>query len=225
MKRLALMLCGVFIAAVTTTAALAADLSRPSYKAPVYVAPGFSWSGFYVGINAGYGWGNVSFSDPVTGNFTDKATGWLAGGTVGYNLQTGSWVWGVEGDIDYSTIKVTDTTVCTAPGCQVRNDWLGTARGRIGYAGWGNWLPYITGGAAIGDMKFTNPSGVSENHTKLGWTLGAGVEYAFMGAWSVKAEYLYADLGSVSCSSATCGPSSTIKMPLNIARLGVNYRF
>ena len=74
-------------------------------------------------------------------------------------------------------------------------------------------------------MKFTNPGGGSESKTRLGWTIGAGVEYAFMGAWSVKAEYLYVNLGTFTCSPTTCGPDSTIKMPLNIARLGVNYRF
>jgi outer membrane immunogenic protein len=222
MKRLALRVCSVFFAAASATAALAADFPT---KAPAYIAPFFSWSGFYVGANGGYGWGNASFSDPVLGNFADKATGWLGGGTIGYNYQLGSWVLGLEGDVDYSTIKASDTTICGGAGCEVRNDWLGTARGRIGYAGWGNWLPYITGGAAYGDIKFTNPFGASESQNKLGWTLGAGVEYAFLGAWSVKAEYLYVKLGSMTCSPATCGPSSTVTMPLNIARLGVNYRF
>jgi outer membrane immunogenic protein len=224
MKRLALVMCSVFFAASSATAALAADLPAKA-PAPAYFAPSFGWSGFYIGLNGGYGWGNASFSDPIIGSFGDKATGWLGGGTIGYNYQIGSWVFGLEGDVDYSAIKASDTTVCGTAGCQVRNDWLGTARGRIGYAGWGNWLPYITGGAAYGDIKFTNPVGASETQNKLGWTLGAGVEYAFMGAWSIKAEYLYVDLGSMTCSPATCGPSSTVKMPLNIGRLGVNYRF
>jgi outer membrane immunogenic protein len=223
MKRFILTACAGLLAAAVASPSFAADLPRPAYKNPVYVAP-FSWSGFYVGINGGYGWGNGSFSDPVAGTFSDRATGWLAGGTLGYNLQTGSWVWGLEGDFDFSTVKATDTAVCGTPGCEIRNRYLATGRGRIGYA-WDRWLPFITGGAAYGDLKFTNPAGLSESHSKLGWTAGAGVEYAFMGAWSVKAEYLYVDLGSVTCSPTTCGPSTTIKMPLNIARLGVNYRF
>jgi outer membrane immunogenic protein len=218
---------GVIAAALLMAplAAQAADLRSPAYKAPAYSAPGFSWSGFYVGLNGGYGWGDASFSDPVIADFNTRATGWLAGGTLGYNLQTGSWVWGVEGDFDISTVKGTNTTICGGSGCEFSNSWLATARGRIGYAGWSNWLPYFTGGAAYGDFKFTTPGGASETTSKLGWTLGAGVEYAFMGSWSVKAEYLYVDLGSFTCSPTTCGPDTQITMPLNIARIGVNYRF
>lgn len=222
MKHIASIAGGALLALATTAPAISANL--PS-KAPAYFAPFFSWSGFYVGINGGYGWGTASVTDPGVGTFSDRATGWLGGGTIGYNYQIGTWVFGLEGDIDYSTVKATDTTVCGAAGCQVRNDWLGTARGRIGYAGWSNWLPYITGGAAYGDIKFTNPAGTSATDDKFGWTLGGGVEYAFMGSWSVKAEYLYVHLGSVSCSPPTCGTGGSITMPLNIARLGVNYRF
>lgn len=214
---------------IVPIAAQAADLPSPSYKAPAYSAPGYTnWTGFYVGLNGGYSWGNALISDPTFGSFGTRATGWLGGGTVGYNLQTGSWVWGVEGDIDYNTTKGTNTTDCNASGCEFRNSWLGTGRGRIGYA-FDRFLVYGTGGAAYGDLKFTRPSGggstKSESMTKLGWTVGGGVEYALMGAWSVKAEYLYVDLGKFTCSSATCGPNSQITMPLNIARVGVNYRF
>jgi outer membrane immunogenic protein len=134
-------------------------------------------------------------------------------------------VWGIEGDFGFSNIKGTDTSVCGAsPGCQIENNWLGMARGRIGYA-FQQLLVLGTGGAAFGDMKFTNPLGGSEDNSKVGWALGAGVEYAIMGALSIKAEYLYADLGSGTCSPATCGPSSTFKMPINITRMGVNYHF
>jgi outer membrane immunogenic protein len=221
---------GVAIAAllVATMTAQAADLPRPGYKAPAYRAPGFSWTGFYIGLNAGYGWGNASFSDPLLGSFSTQGKGFQGGGTAGYNLQTGSWVWGIEGDIDYSAIKGSDTIFCPTPGCEFRNNWLVTGRGRIGYAGWGDWMPYFTAGAAYGDLKITVPTGGTTNSStssKLGWTAGAGVEYAFMGAWSAKAEYLYVDLGSFTCPAATCGPDSKIKMPLNIARFGVNYRF
>src|ERR1019366_3049685 len=85
---------GVAIAAllIATIAAQAADLRQPSYKAPAYSAPGFNWSGFYIGLNAGYGWGNASFSDPAFANFSTPAKGFLGGGTAGYNFQTGSWV-------------------------------------------------------------------------------------------------------------------------------------
>ena len=157
-----------------------------------------------------------------------KPKGALAGGTIGYNLQTGNWVWGLEGDLDASWLKGSDNTaggICGGVnGCETKNTWLATGRGRIGYA-WDRFLPFITGGAAFGDIKMTPNSGASTSKGKLGWTAGAGVEYAFMGAWSVKAEYLYVDLGNFTCPAATCSDAGTYKLPLNIARLGVNYRF
>jgi outer membrane immunogenic protein len=194
-------------------------LNRGSYKAPAYVAPAYAnWSGFYVGLNGGYGFGKSSWSGGgvSTGDFDVK--GAVAGGTLGYNFQTGTWVWGIEGDIDWSGMKGSSL------GVETKNDWLGTARGRLGYAGWSNWLPYLTGGAAFGDIKGT-AGGASVTKTNVGWTAGAGVEYAFLGAWSAKVEYLYADLGKATCPAATCGVDTDIKFKTNLVRLGVNYRF
>ena len=224
MKRFTLTACAGLLVAAMASPSFAADMPRPSsYKAPVYVAP-FSWTGFYVGINGGYGWGKSSWTSAgvTTGDFDVK--GALAGGTIGYNLQTGVWVWGLEGDIDASWIKGTTTVNCGVPGCETRNRWLATARGRIGYA-WDRFLPYITGGAAFGDIKMTPGGGASETKTKVGWTLGAGLEYAFMGAWSAKLEYLYVDLGKATCGAATCGLDTEVKFKTNIVRAGVNYRF
>jgi outer membrane immunogenic protein len=220
--------CAGLLAVAMASPSLAADLSRPAYKAPkapLYVAP-FSWSGLYVGVNAGYGWGTSSWSDPVSGVTTGdfNVNGALAGGTLGYNLQTGSWVWGLEADFDGSWIKGTDTTFCGGSGCQTSNTWLATGRARIGYA-WDRWLPYITAGGAYGNIKMTNPIDLSESQSKFGWVAGVGVEYAFMGAWSAKFEYLYVDLGTATCSAATCGTDLDVGFKTNIVRVGVNYRF
>ena len=220
---------GIAVAALLLApmAAQAADLSSPSYKAPAYSAPAYSnWTGFYVGLNGGYGFGKSSWTDATgltTGDF--NVEGGMVGGTLGYNLQTGSWVWGLEGDLDASWMKGSNTTLCGTPGCETKNSWLGTARGRIGYAGWANWLPYLTGGAAFGDIKANNAGLASASTTKVGYALGAGVEYAFMGNWSTKLEYLYADLGKATCLAATCGSDTDITFKANIVRLGVNYRF
>lgn len=187
-------------------AASAADLGpAPSYKAPAYVAPSYAtWSGFYVGINGGYGFGTTNVSiDPK---------GFLAGGTIGYNLQTGVWVWGLEGDFDYSAMKDDDA------GTEVKVPWFGTARGRIGYAGWGNLMPYITGGAAFANVKVDAGAG-SDSKTRIGWTLGAGLEYAMWSNWSVKLEYLYADLGKASFGG------TDVEFKTSIVRAGLNYRF
>ncbi len=225
MKRFLLTVGAGLMAAAMASPSFAADLPRPVYKAPIYVSS-FSWTGFYVGINGGYGWGKSNWSNAAisTGDFNLK--GALIGATLGYNLQTGSFVWGLEADADASFIKGSATTagVCGAAGCETRNRWLATGRGRIGYA-WDRFLPYITGGVAFGDVKMTTGTGASENKTKVGYALGGGVEYAFMGPWSAKIEYLYADLGKATCGAATCGLDTDVKFKAHIAKLGVNYRF
>jgi outer membrane immunogenic protein len=228
MKRFFLTLGAGLLAVAMASPSFAADLPRPVYKAPpgAYIAP-FSWSGFYLGINGGYGWGTSDWSSSATSGST-KPKGGLVGGTLGYNLQTGNWVWGIEGDFDASWMKDSDNTgsgVCTGTnGCESKNSWFATVRGRIGYA-WNHWLPYITGGGAFTDLKMTPNGGASETDTMFGWTMGAGVEWAFTGAWSAKLEYLYADLGDTTCSAATCGIDTTVDFKTNIVRAGINYRF
>lgn len=215
---------GIAAAAFLTMplAAQAADLPQPSYKAPSYVAPVYaSWSGFYVGINGGYGFGKSTWEIPAV---SPKPKGPLAGATIGYNLQTGTWLWGLEGDIAWSNMKGSEA--CGAGTCETKNDWFATARGRLGYAGWNNWLPYITGGAAFGNIKANNSAAGSGKATKVGWTVGAGLEYAFLGNWSVKGEYLYADLGSMDCTGCNAaGAPDKITFKTNIVRAGINYRF
>jgi outer membrane immunogenic protein len=213
------------IAAVLLTAPLgaqAADLPQPVYKAPAYVAPLFSWNGLYVGVNGGYMWGSSQWSGGA-GAFEISPSGWLAGGTVGYNIQTGNWVWGIEGDIDYVDLNGTDSGACG--GCTIKDTWLGTARGRVGYA-FDHWLLYGTGGAAFGNVYVSTPGG-AVSRTKIGWTAGAGVEYAFREHWSAKIEYLYTDFGSQTCDYTTCAipTDATVDFTANIVRAGLNYRF
>ena len=203
--------------------AKAADMMLPSYKAPAYVAPLYAnWTGFYVGLNGGYGFGRSTWDVPAV---SPSPKGFLAGGTLGYNLQTGTWVWGVEGDFDWSDMR--GSVGCGAADCETKNNWLATARLRIGYAGWSNWMPYITGGGAFGSLKASNSAIGDASKTKFGWTAGAGIEYAFLGNWSAKVEYLYADLGSFDCGSACSAviTSDNVSFTANIVRGGVNYRF
>jgi outer membrane immunogenic protein len=224
MKRFTLLACGGLLAAAMAGPSLAADL-HPPLKAPVYVAP-FSWSGFYVGINGGYAWGTAKMTN-VIGSQSFDTNGGLVGGTLGYNLQTGNWVWGLEGDFDASWLKGDDNTAPLCAGgvsCEFKQTWFATARGRIGYA-FDRWLPFVTGGLAVGDGKITVPSNNTQTDTRTGWTAGAGLEWAFMGAWSAKIEYLYADLGTKTCAAATCGIATDVEATQNIVRLGVNYRF
>ena len=146
----------------------------------------YNWTGFYVGINGGYGLGTSNWSAVPTAS--NKPKGFLAGGTLGYNYQIGSIVWGLEGDFDWSDVK--DNVAC-APARHLRapsNSWLATFRGRLGYA-FDRWLPYITGGGAYGNVKATVnvPAfgiAASASNNQLGWTVGAGLEYAFLSNWT-----------------------------------------
>ena len=145
MKRL--FITAMFLIAAAGSAA-AADLPQPAPmpQAPAAyiptVAPVYNWGGIYVGINGGWGWGNAKWTvgpngvlaTPVSGSTNDN--GGVVGGTVGANFQTGEFVFGVEGDWDYSGINTgTTSTVCSTFGtCQTGNNWLATARGRVGFA-------------------------------------------------------------------------------------------
>jgi outer membrane immunogenic protein len=207
-----------------TAAAHAADLPArypvaPVMPAPIYV-PVYNWTGVYLGINGGGGWGKSQW-DGID-NF--DISGGLIGGTVGYNWQFGQVVVGVEGDIDWSGIKGTTVVRC-AVGCSTRNDWLATVRGRVGYA-FNRFLPYLTAGLAIGDINATAPGLPAGSTTKAGWTVGAGVEAGIVSSVSVKAEYLYFDLGNFNCGF-NCGlaGNGNVSLAAHTFRAGLNVRF
>jgi outer membrane immunogenic protein len=201
------------------TLALAADLPRRSMAlAPSPVAaPLFTWTGFYAGANAGYGWGETRFGRTYSGK-TD-VDGPTVGAQLGYNHQVGMVVMGVEGDLGWANVKGAST--CTAggasPSCASSADWLGTARARAGLAA-NNILFYGTAGLALGGIKTTGSSDV-----RTGWTAGAGVEYGVDSKWSVKAEYIYQDFGK---NAYDIGVNSvSARSTIGAAKIGVNYRF
>ncbi len=137
----------------------------------------------------------------------------------------GQAVFGLEGDSDWSNIRGSTGAggACVGNSCETRNNWLATARGRLGYA-FGRFMPYITGGAAFGDVKTSVDTIGSQTTTRAGWTGGGGVEAAIAGPWTAKVEYLYADLGKPNCDTA-CGPSTSTSFPTSLVRGGINYRF
>jgi len=226
MKRI--LLGGVALAIAAAAPATAADLPRaappPLVKAPVIAPTFYDWTGFYVGINGGGAWGRSGF-DGATGTLDHFDTkGWAAGATAGYNLQYGHAVFGLEGDIDKSNINGSAGCVGGLANCQVQNNWLGTARGRFGFA-FDRFLPFVTGGLAVGDINANVPGFGSASTTNAGWTAGGGLEVALGRNWTAKAEYLHIDLGSLNCGTACTGTPSNVDFSTNLVRGGVNLKF
>jgi outer membrane immunogenic protein len=203
------------------SAAAAADLPavQPYYKTPIIVPPPLGWSGFYLGVNGGGGFGSSNWD---TAGSIDTSGG-VVGGTVGYNYQVNHFVVGVEGDIDWAGISGTTTTAACPAGCKTADSWLSTARGRIGYAA-DRFLPYVTGGVAFGNIDATT-AGLTTMTTNAGWTVGAGVEFAITPNWSAKAEYLYVDLGKFNCGLNCGAPTDNVSFTTNLVRGGINYHF
>jgi outer membrane immunogenic protein len=204
--------------------AFAADLPS-SAPPPVYVppAPIFTWTGFYLGGQVGYAWGTQK-ADVLLPNgsilASNSAQGVIGGGHVGYNYQVNQWVLGVEGSVDGTSISKTFTrTVGFAAPFDVTYKTeapiQGSIRGRLGVA-WDRVLLYATGGAAFAgvDATYTSPfRSVSKSSTRVGWTVGGGIEYAVTNNWSIRAEYRYSDFGSFSTS-----PEGVFGTPVTINR-------
>ena len=190
-----------------------------------------------------------------TGSMSKAA--FVGGGQIGYNLQSNSAVFGVE--VDFNSFHIKNSRQGTgnyAPpfpptaftlSSSVNTNWLFTARGRVGWA-FNNLLPYVTGGLAVTDLSASNSfqdnccsgpgpgpaSGAwSASKTKVGWTVGGGLEWAFAQNWSAKVEYLYVHFDSIGASGLIIagGPayasaiSTSTDLTANIARAGINYKF
>lgn len=233
-------------AALLSTAlpAFAADL-MVSEPAPA-VSSGYDWSGAYVGVFGGYSAGTVDWTgEYFDGNTSLGATdgsfdadGWLVGGTIGANMQSGAFVFGVEADIAWSNISG-DGEAIDGPGPDASYpsatvDYLGTLRARAGIAA-DSALFYVTGGLAAGggDISITNVDTLgddrSESFTATGWAAGAGLEFALADNVSLKAEYLYTSLstGDVDFGSGPDFDSLIVNGDLtsNTVKIGLNYGF
>jgi outer membrane immunogenic protein len=243
--------------------ALAADMP---VKAPPLTVPAYNWSGWYAGANAGYGFrsnATTDFSplDPgaivrrsfVSPQLSESRNGFLGGFQIGVNQQAGKLVYGLEADLDYGQIKGGATgpaiviflpsTITTST--EMKLDWFGTVRGRLGMAAFDRSLIYATGGLAYGratsSASFVDTgscalrsnfcSFASTQKWMAGWTLGAGWEYAFAAKWSAKLEYLYYDLGTITNTMTPANGStgvtfgSSTRINGNIVRAGLNYKF
>jgi iron complex outermembrane receptor protein len=239
----------------------------PALVAKAPIATEWTWSGLYVGANAGYSAGrtitDTVFSDPATADplfgpsNTDRLDGGIFGVQAGYNWLNGHLLTGIEGDLQYSTQRASYTSVCPGDVCNAflapldapvtatfeqKLEWFATLRGRLGTTITPDALAYITGGVVIGDIKTAGTiSGVDVNGaavntgfnhqlTRIGWTMGLGLEAHLVGNWTGKLEYLYMDVGSVPIVAAPA-PDATVaaffnsRITDNIVRLGVNYKF
>ena len=227
------------VAVAASSAAIAADL--PSRKAPVYAPvaamPIFTWTGFYVGANLGYGFTNsdrVGVWTPTYEGSIGKANskGLLGGLQLGYNWQAGAMVYGLEGDFQWTGMKKSVSGLATISGlpyaATAKIPMFGTLRARVGYA-MGNALVYVTGGLAVSDVKYrladlTALTASSHDNWRASWTVGGGLEYAFTNNWSTKLEYLYIHTGKHRIGSpATYGTYET--QGFHVVRAGLNYKF
>jgi outer membrane immunogenic protein len=179
-----------------------------------------------------------------------QAHGFTGGGQAGYNRQTGAWVYGIETDLDAFHLTGSLAAAAHFPaavssfavGTSLDTDWLFTARARLGVLVAPAVLLYATGGVAVTELKLANTfadnfapqtlGASSNNVTKAGWTVGGGAEWMFVPQWSIKAEYLYVDFGSVSTTLATNiafgvfanSMSTSADLKAQIARVGLNYK-
>jgi outer membrane immunogenic protein len=227
MRRIAMLFLSMVAFAGMMSGAEAQTKKRLVTKAvPITKAPPAPVSrslGLYIGVNGGYGWNRATFYGPPGARDFHMPTG-MAGLTFGYNAQSGAWVYGIETDIDGAWNKGTNTLGAPCLGCEVRITYLGTVRGRAGYAV-GQSLPFITGGFAYGGVQAGLPTREKDTDNKSGWTAGGGVEYALPANWSLKTEYLYFELGKTGCSALNCGTDVAVKTRGNLLRAGANYRF
>jgi opacity protein-like surface antigen len=212
-------------------------------KAPVAPSPlSFSWTGFYVGGNAGYA-SVIVYAPGLPGNPSDtRPTGGFGGVQFGYNYQFNSnWVVGAEVDASLAAIKNAaiepdPSTPTNLLAFNTAIDYMGTLRGRIGYA-WDRGVVYATGGLAWDHDKVTTATASSNNvpgqllissadAMHVGWTIGAGIEHALAGDWTAKIEYLYVDFGDATYHP-TPGPISAVPLRLTAqtVKVGVNYLF
>lgn len=225
MKRTGIVLSATLLLA---TAAQAADLGWNSSPSPIYSpTPAAGWSGFYAGLNAGYGWGTATTQPTAGGAAVENGSGGgMLGGQVGYNLDLGGFVLGTEADLQWTALSQT-TDLGAGQSFKTGVDFFGTIRGRAGMS-FGQVMPYVTGGFAAGRGSASVDTGVvtTQAATHMGWTVGAGLEAQATSNLSIKAEYLYVDLGTQTYNGLPA-PVGNIDAThrFSVVRAGLNYRF
>ena len=237
----------MFVGVGAMASANAADIYQRggTEDEPAYM-PAITWSGFYVGFHAGGAWGSDRVTDvdawflPAGRHFNVDDRAFIGGGEIGYNIQRGSLVLGIEGELGYLGLDkhMGDPGTGGRALAQAESDLYGTLTGRIGLVSY-RWLIYAKGGAAFvnadfsySDSPFLGAGTISDLQT--GWVVGGGVEYALSRNWSMKAEYLHFDFGSATARAdvleedgTAVGPPLRFKNDLTVDSViaGINYRF
>lgn len=199
-----------------------------------------TWTGFYAGVNAGGHWSDkdsIRISSPTAGFATSADTdrnGFIGGGQIGYNWQTGNVVVGLETDIQGVDASHTFSGVIGGSTWATRSklQWLGTVRGRAGVMPNANTLLYATGGFAYGGVELQAASAAfgaapKSSQTATGWTFGGGAEFALSSNTFLRGEYLYYDLGSEKVTLTSGAATATAKADYagHITRLGLSFKF
>jgi outer membrane immunogenic protein len=222
---LGLLLAGLAFPAFAADVRTSAPVKTPAYKAPAYISPIHDWTGFYVGVFGGGGWGRHDYSNPAS--MTYGSSGGLLGGTAGYNWQAGRIVLGIEGDAGWANISGSGAPAAGL-GHHSELQWLGSVRGRAGFA-LNDLLLYGTGGWAFGSVRNTSTNGGLVDAftvSKSGWTVGRGAEYAVSPNWSAKLEYRYTDLGDTARPAPTNGAAPySVSNTSQAVTIGLNYKW
>jgi outer membrane immunogenic protein len=244
MKKLSFAGIGLLALAAAARPAAAADLEPMYYGAPPPVML-FSWTGFYFGAHVGGAWAHKDFGNQTFGfggvtyipvSASIDPSGWLAGGQIGAQFQTGSWVLGFEADASWANLSGSSNCSSIAgpalvANCNAQVNTIGTVAGRLGFA-LDRLLIYGKGGAAWANDKYQLNSSVlnfQANETRWGWMVGVGAEYAFTDSWSAKIEYNYIDFTNRSTeftdTTDQVNLNANIRQNVQVVKTGVNYRF
>ena len=248
MKKFLLGTVGLVALGVMAAPASAADLAaRPYTKAPApMIAAIYDWSGFYVGLNGGWGsshkcWTNTGIAGVAIPPFAEgchDATGGTAGGQVGYRWQASSWVFGVEAQGNWADFSGSNVSLAAPLATnRTRVDAFGLFTGQVGYA-FNNALLYVKGGAAVTDNRYegllTATGLIVDRNTNTRWggAVGAGIEFGFAPNWSVGVEYDHMFMGRQNFVFTSVAPvaglntrTDSIRQDVDLVTARVNYRW
>jgi outer membrane immunogenic protein len=246
---------GMLAGALSAAPALAADMP---VKAPPRVAEAvvsYNWTGWYFGVNGGYGWGKSKYREPTEfdaggaifnyADFSYDSKGWIFGITSGYNWQSGRFVFGYEGDSQITGIKgdirfpasifAGNPSPFFNTDVKAELDYYGTARLRAGYLVTPSALAYVTGGFAYGriesTLSFPNIDGTpntfidKDKRWHYGYAAGGGLEFKWTDRWSFKGEYMYVNLGNKTHDFVIAGDLYTWRERLNLHTVRVGLNY